>query len=156
MDYRIVRPSLAAFLEPLAHRWNVASLSLFYRYYLVDVHLIWLIWFHFLIIKRGVLVILIDWMIFLSPFLDVTEIYVNSFFPCTARLCNSPPIEYFLLTFDLNGLKSRTLADFFLSWMNYLHYWMLVVIWTVYYEITLVCLSICPTFRHWVFSRLDH
>ena len=50
--YRTVRPSLAAFLEPLAHRWNVASLSLFYRYCLVDVHLIWLIWFHFLIIKR--------------------------------------------------------------------------------------------------------
>ena len=26
-------PSLAAFLEPLAHRRNVTSLSLFYRYY---------------------------------------------------------------------------------------------------------------------------
>ena len=30
---RIVGASLAASLEPLAHRWNVASLSLFYRYY---------------------------------------------------------------------------------------------------------------------------
>ena len=30
---RIVGPSLAAFLEPLAHRRNVASSSLFYRYY---------------------------------------------------------------------------------------------------------------------------
>ena len=28
-----VGPSLAASLEPLAHRQNVASLSLFYRYY---------------------------------------------------------------------------------------------------------------------------
>ena len=28
-----VGPSLAASLEPLAHRRNVASLSLFYRYY---------------------------------------------------------------------------------------------------------------------------
>ena len=28
-----VGPSLAASLEPLAHHWNVASLSLFYRYY---------------------------------------------------------------------------------------------------------------------------
>ena len=28
-----VGPSLFAFLEPLAHCWNVASLSLFYRYY---------------------------------------------------------------------------------------------------------------------------
>ena len=31
--YRTVGPSLAASLEPLAHRCNVASLSLFYRYY---------------------------------------------------------------------------------------------------------------------------
>ena len=30
---RTVRPSLAASLEPLAYRQNVASLSLFYRYY---------------------------------------------------------------------------------------------------------------------------
>ena len=30
---RIVRPSLVASLEPLAHLWNVASLCLFYRYY---------------------------------------------------------------------------------------------------------------------------
>ena len=26
-------PSLAAFLEPLAHRWNITNLSLFYGYY---------------------------------------------------------------------------------------------------------------------------
>ena len=31
--YRTVGPSLAASLEPLAHCQNVASLSLFYRYY---------------------------------------------------------------------------------------------------------------------------
>ena len=30
---KIVGPSLADSLEPLAHRQNVASLSLFYRYY---------------------------------------------------------------------------------------------------------------------------
>ena len=30
---RTVGPSLTASLEPLAHCWNVASLSLFYRYY---------------------------------------------------------------------------------------------------------------------------
>ena len=30
---RTVSPSLASSLEPLAHCWNVASLSLFYRYY---------------------------------------------------------------------------------------------------------------------------
>ena len=31
--WRIVGPSLSASLEPLAHRQNVVSLSLFYRYY---------------------------------------------------------------------------------------------------------------------------
>ena len=31
--YRTVGPSFAASLEPLAHRRNVASLSLFYGYY---------------------------------------------------------------------------------------------------------------------------
>ena len=39
---------------------------------LVDVHLNWLNWFHFLILKGGLLVILIDCMIFVSPFLNVT------------------------------------------------------------------------------------
>ena len=33
--YRTVDPSFAASLEPLAHCQNVASLSLFYRYYFV-------------------------------------------------------------------------------------------------------------------------
>ena len=33
---RIADPSLAASLEPLAHRRNVASLSLFYRYYFAE------------------------------------------------------------------------------------------------------------------------
>ena len=31
----------------------------------------------------------------------------NSFFPCTARLWNSLPIEYFPLTYDLNSFKFR-------------------------------------------------
>ena len=31
--FRIVGPLLAAFLEPMAHRRNVAGLSLFYRYF---------------------------------------------------------------------------------------------------------------------------
>ena len=35
------------------------------------------------------------------------DVYVNSFFPCTARLWNYLPIECFPLTYDLNGFKSR-------------------------------------------------
>ena len=33
--------------------------------------------------------------------------YVNDFFPRTARLWNSLPIEGFSLTYDQNGFKSR-------------------------------------------------
>ena len=35
------------------------------------------------------------------------DVYVNSFFTCTARLWNSLPIECFPLTYDLNGFQSR-------------------------------------------------
>ena len=83
---RTVGPSLAACREPLAHRRNVASLSLFYRYYfggitsigITDVHLNWLNWFPFLILEGDLLVILIDRMIFLSPFLDVTRMSTST------------------------------------------------------------------------------
>ena len=105
---RIVGPSLAASLEPLAHCWNVASLSLFYRYY-------------FGRCSSGLA------QLVLLPFsgdrstqysdglhdFSVTipgcykDIYVNSFFSRTARLWNSLPIECFPLTYDLNGFKSR-------------------------------------------------
>ena len=86
---RTVGPSLAASLETLAHCRNVASLTLFYRYYFGRcsselAHLV-----------PGLLVILIDCIIFLSPFLDVTWMSVNSFFPCTTRIWNSVPMECF-------------------------------------------------------------
>ena len=45
---------------------------------LVDVLHNWLNWFHFLFLKGGLLV-LIDSMIFLSPFLDVTRMSTVSF-----------------------------------------------------------------------------
>ena len=35
------------------------------------------------------------------------DVYANGFFPLTTRLWNSLPIECFLLTYDLNGFKSR-------------------------------------------------
>ena len=44
---------------------------------LVNVYLNWLNWFHFLILEGGLLVILIDCMIFLSPLLDVTRMYMS-------------------------------------------------------------------------------
>ena len=45
---------------------------------MVDVNVNWLNWFHFLILEEGQLIILIDCMIFLSPFLDVTRMPVST------------------------------------------------------------------------------
>ena len=80
---RTVGPSLAVSLEPLAHRRNVASLSLFYRYYfgrclseLVP-----------LPYSRGRSTRYFDKLHDFSvtiPRCD-KDVYVNSFFPCTAH-----------------------------------------------------------------------
>ena len=58
-------------LKPLAHHGNVASLSLFWWYYFGN-HLNWIVYFHLFFLKGGLLVILIDCMIFLSTFLELT------------------------------------------------------------------------------------
>ena len=88
---------------------------------LVDVHLTFLNWFYFLIpegVLLVILVVLIDCMILLSPFLDVTrmfykDVYVTSFFPSTARPWNSLLIECFLLIYDVTKwLKSRICRHF--------------------------------------------
>ena len=46
---------------------------------MVDVRLNWLNRIHFLIIEGGLLVILIDCMISLSPFLDITKMSMSAF-----------------------------------------------------------------------------
>ena len=73
-----VGPSLSTSLEPFAHCQNVASLSLFYRCYFGrrSSELAQLVPLPFLL--GGLVVILIDYMIFLSPFLDVTRISMST------------------------------------------------------------------------------
>ena len=101
-------PSLAASLEPLAHRRNVTSLTLFYRYFFgrcfaESAQLVPLLF------SRGRSTRYFDKLqdFFVTiPRCD-KDVYVNSFFPCTARLWNSLPIECFPLTYNLNGFKSR-------------------------------------------------
>ena len=77
-DMQIVGPSLPASVEPLAHRRNVASLSLFYKYYFgrCSSELAQLVPLPFF--EGGLLVILIDCMIFLSPFPDVTRMSMST------------------------------------------------------------------------------
>ena len=70
--------STAASLEPLSHRRNLVSLSLFYRYYLGRCVTELFELFHFSILEGSVLSILIDCMIFLSPFLDVTTMNMST------------------------------------------------------------------------------
>ena len=101
--WRTVGPSRAASLEPLAHRQNVVSLSLFCRYYFgrCSSELAQLVPLPF---SRGRSTRYSD----RSHDFSVTiprcykDIYVNSFFRRTARLWNYPPIECFPLTYNLN------------------------------------------------------
>ena len=101
---RTVGPSLAASLEPLAHRRNVASLSLFYRYYFgrCSLELVELVPLPF---SRGRSTHysgrLHDFSVNIPR--CYKDVYVNSFFPRTAKLWNSLPTECFPLTYDLIG-----------------------------------------------------
>ena len=90
----IVGLSLAASLEPLAHRRNVASLSLFYRYYFgrCSSELAELVPLPF---SRERSTRYSDRLHDCSVFIPrcYKDVYVNSFFPRTAKLWNSLPIE---------------------------------------------------------------
>ena len=79
---RTVGPSLTASLEPLAHHRNVASLRS--TRYSDRLH---------------------DFSVTIPS--CYKDVYINSFFPRTARLWNSLSIECFPLTCDLSGYKSR-------------------------------------------------
>ena len=74
---RAAGPSFATSLEPLAHFQNVASL-VFPIGITLDVQLIWFDWILFLITKGGLLIILIDNMILLSPILHVIRMSMST------------------------------------------------------------------------------
>ena len=93
---RTVVRSLAASLEPLAHRRNAASSSLFYRYYFgrCSSELAQLVPPPY---SRGRSTRYSDRLHDFSVTIlrCYKDVYVNSFFPRTARLWNSLPIECF-------------------------------------------------------------
>ena len=105
---RTVGPSLAASLEPLAHRRNVASLSLFYWYYFgrCSSELAQLVPLPY---SRGRSTRYSDRLHDFSLTIPrcYKDVCVNILFPRTARLLNSLPIECFPLTYDLRDFKSR-------------------------------------------------
>ena len=100
--------SLDASLETLAPCWNVASWSLFCRYYFgrCSLELAQLV---LLLFSRGRSTCYFDRLHDFSVTIPrcYKDVYVNSFFPRTARLWNYLPIECFPLTYDVNGFKSR-------------------------------------------------
>ena len=105
---RTVSPSHAASLEPLDRCRNVASISLFYRYYSgrYSSELVQLISLPY---SRGRSTryshILHDFSATISRYHK--DVYVSSFFSRTARLWKLLPIESFPSTYDLNGFQSR-------------------------------------------------
>ena len=73
------------------------------------------------------------------------DLYVDSFFPRTARLSNSLPLECFPLTSDLNGFKSRinrhllTVGSFETDFL----YSLLVILLFLVTPVTLVAVQPC-------------
>ena len=102
---RTAGPSLAASLEPLAHRQNVFSLSLFYRYYFstCSSELAQLVPLPFSC-RRSTCYS--DRLPDFSVAIWYKDVYANSFFPRTARLSNYVPVKCFPFTYNLNGFKS--------------------------------------------------
>ena len=103
---RTVGPSLAASIEPMAHRQNVASFKS-----LLQV-LLWQMFFRtdstgFFSQGRSThyFDILHDFSVTIPRYYK--DVYMNSFFPHTGRLWNSLPIVCFALTYDLSCFKTR-------------------------------------------------
>ena len=74
------------------------------------------------------------------------DAYVNSFFSCTARILNSLPIEYFPLTYGLNGFKSRIsrhllTVDSFET--DFLHAWIFLCIFFLVTPSFVVAVQAC-------------
>ena len=105
---RIVGPSIASSVEPMAHCRNVTSLSVFYRYYFgrCSSELAQLVPLPF---SRGRSTRYSDRLHDFSVTIPrcYKDVYVNSFFPCMAKLWISLPVECFSLNYDLSGFKSK-------------------------------------------------
>ena len=77
---------------------------------MVDVLLNWLNLFHFLILEGGLPVILINYMIFLSPFVGFIGMSMSTVsFLAHLEILS---LECFSLTYNLNGFKCG-ITDFF-------------------------------------------
>ena len=106
----VVGPELSAPLQSLAHRRNVASFSLFYRYYFgrcsSDSALSELVPLpHVRGCSTRYSKRLHDFVVTVPHYNK--HIYANSFFPQTDKLWKSLPGECFPLTYNLDGFKAN-------------------------------------------------
>ena len=105
---RTVGPSLATSLELLAHRRNVASLSLFYKYYFgrSSSQFLQLVPLPY---SRERSTRCSDRLHDFSVTTPICYkgVYNNNFFPHTARFWNFLAIECSFLIYNLNGFKFR-------------------------------------------------
>ena len=92
---------LVLHLLPLLNPWLIVRMWPAYVFYvgitLVDIHVSWLTWLNVLIINGGLLVILMDCIIFLSPFLDCIKISIWTIVFLTQLDLNCLTIECFPL-----------------------------------------------------------
>ena len=136
--FRAVGPSLAASLEPLAYRRNVASFSLLYGYYfgrysselaqLVPIPYCW-----------GRSTRYSDKLLNFSVTIPrcCKDVYMNQFHSLQVRLWNSMHIECFPLTYDLISfqsiINSPLMCSFFLNGFPVcVNLWVLVFLATPY------------------------
>ena len=110
---RTIGPAFAASPEALTHCRNIASLSLFYRYYFGKCS--------FELAQLAPLSYsqgrsthysdrLHDFSVNIPRYNK--DVYINCFFPYAAKIWNSLSIEYFPLTYDLNVLRLQLTNTF--------------------------------------------
>ena len=101
----------------------------------------WLNWFHFLILEGGLLVILIDCVIFLSPVLDVARMsrstvsflvqleifcllqYFCASFPCNSTVAVQPSMKWIQIKKNLYGINFKKWTGmvkniYWIAWIN--------------------------------------
>ena len=125
-NVRTDSPIFAASLEPLAHPRKVASLRLFSRYYFGRCSSSLAELVPLFILVGGPVVILIGYMSFQSPFLDITWMSMSKVsFPSSARLWIFLPAECFPLTYDLSIVKCSAKNHLFLGFFRFGFDWLI-------------------------------
>ena len=143
-------PILATSLEPSTYCWNVTRLRHFNQYQYV--HLNWLSWFLFFIIVGVSLTILIDCMIFVSPFPYFKPFVPNAPFLYPLKISENLPVFWCLQGIEKGCLcnewvKRMSQAIGLLSFSICFSYFFLLFLATP-------CLVVAFSSLHWVNPKI--